>query len=70
MKLHLTFLASAGLSQAAILSRGVTDTGFKVTPRDGSSLCLDPALIQTASNRTGHENGTIGVVPGVEPSET
>ena len=72
-------LASAGLINGAALSH--LEIGFNLFRRQNQQnqqnqnqqdqgSCLDPDLIQSASDLTGQEPGTKGIKPGQAASET
>ncbi|EFX02303.1 fungal transcriptional regulatory protein [Grosmannia clavigera kw1407] len=70
MKIQLSFLALTAFSQAAVVAKDIASTiETSSSPSSVPPGCLDPSLIQTASNRTGQERGTPGVEPGEVSSE-
>lgn len=45
-------------------------SGTQVFQRQASPSCLDPAVLSTASAKTGQEPGTDGIKAGQAPSDT
>lgn len=81
--LQFALLVSAGLIEAAAMSprellsrqrgqRGRGGSGRQSGNGDAApaAICVNPALIQAASDRTGQEPGTEGIKPGQAESAT